>query len=601
MGIRIFAVTAALTIAVAMGIALGIYFRVIPVPMSLLGMFARTRQAEFSARYYPPDTVAYTWITLTPRGRQMRHMREIWERFNEYPGFVGAVEDWKSGFIEETGISFDEGIATWIGPTMSAGLLDTSAGSNRPAAAAIVGVRDEDAAADFLETWTEYAAAKQDTEFAAGVYQEQPTWVSESGHQAYSLTSDWLVFATDEETLHGAIDRIGGRVQDSLATSSKFQAARNALAETRFASGYLDYEGGADILDELTADVFPIGFGWFGLTESAGQTLGWVGASATWVDRGIVSEWVTPAGPADGLNVANLDEPARLLPADTLGFAAASFDPNVDNWRAALQDQRLSDVLPEIGPTDGIGGMLPGAGGGGEPQLDPDASLADALDSGLELVRATTGIDLETEFFDHLAGTAILAIRDFDFGAAMDEPGANPVEAVAMLSYEEGRRDDLDQTMTSIAELARTQAGMQSQPVDVGGEAPATVFDLGRSGMLLGGETGYRPGYVLHDQYLTFGTTESALVATVALQNGQGENLATETEYRRATRYLPADRQVVAYVDANRIVERLGEEGLRLEADEYETLRDAAGVLSIGMDRGETHSRSVVVVTLFPE
>ena len=90
MGIRIFVAGATLTIVAAMVIALGIYFRVIPVPTSLLGMFARTRQPEFSARYYPPDTVAYTWITLAPRGRHLRHMRDIWETFNEYPGFVST-------------------------------------------------------------------------------------------------------------------------------------------------------------------------------------------------------------------------------------------------------------------------------------------------------------------------------------------------------------------------------------------------------------------------------------------------------------------------------------------------------------------------------
>ncbi len=242
MGTRIFVVAAILTILAAMGIALGIYFRVIPVPMSLLGMLTRTDQPEYSARYYPSDTVAYTWITLAPRGRQMRHLREIWGRLNEYPGFVSAVEDWKAEFAEDTGISFDEEVATWIGPTASVGLLDLDTDTSRPTAAAVISVRDEDAASDFLDKWTDHVSAQGSLEFDTGTYSERPTWVSGPNNQAYALTGDWLVYASDEETLHATIDRIDGSLEETLAGSARFLAARESLPETRFASAYLDFE-----------------------------------------------------------------------------------------------------------------------------------------------------------------------------------------------------------------------------------------------------------------------------------------------------------------------------------------------------------------------
>ena len=208
MGIRIFAVASGLVIVAAMGIALGIYFRVIPVPMALLGMLTLTAQPELSARYYPEDTLAYARASLTPRGRQKRYTREIWRRINEHPGFTGAVNDGKPGHAEESGITFDQDVATWIGPEISAGLLDIDAESQRLSAAMLFGVRDADAAADFLEQWLDYVSTKRNVEFSAGVYRDNPIWVSNLDDQSYALTDDWLVYATDEDALHAIVDRI---------------------------------------------------------------------------------------------------------------------------------------------------------------------------------------------------------------------------------------------------------------------------------------------------------------------------------------------------------------------------------------------------------
>ena len=601
MGTRIFVVAAILTILAAMGIALGIYFKVIPVPMSLLGMLTRTNQPEFSARYYPPDTAAYTWVTLAPRGRQMRHLRETWGRFNEYPGFVSSIQDWKTEFAEDTGISFDEEVATWIGVTASVGLLDLDTDTSRPTAAAVISVRDEDAASDFLYKWTDHVSAQGSLDFVTGTHNERPTWVAGPNNQAYALTGDWVVYATDEETLYATIDRIGGNGEGSLAGSARFRAARESLPETRFASAFLDYERGEAILAEWSDGFGAVTPPLAGSFTGHGGTPEWLAVAATWIDRGLVTEWVTPPVATSGSAVADLKDPSALLPEDTLAFAAASFDPNLDHWRAALEDRKLSDVLPEGDNAEAIPGLVPGIDSEDNSQLGRDSSLAEALDLGLELAHEMTGIDLETEFINHLSGTAVLAIRDFDIKAVRSDPTANPVDAMAMLSYNEGDQDDLRETLNRLAELARTRAAMNVETVDVGGDVPAKVFDLGPLGMLTGGATGYRPGYVLHDQYLTVGTTERALATTVGLQNGQGESLSADGEYRRAMLYLPAARQVLAYVNTHRVVDQLDGEDLHLKEDEYEVVRNALGVFTLGSDSGDDYSRSVAVLTLFPE
>ena len=598
MGVRIFAIGASLTILAAMTVALGIYFGAIPVPMALLGMSGRTTRPEFSARYYPPETVAYAWVTLAPRGRQMRYMRETWDRLNEYPGFVSAVDEWKSGFTAETGASFDLDLASWTGPTMSAGLLDIDADTGRPTGAAVIGVRDEDAAAGFLGMWIRHVSAGDGAEYETGTYRETQTWISGNGDRAYALTGNWLVYATDESTLHAIVDRIDGSGEGSLARMNWFETARDALPDHRFASAYLDYERGAGMLAAWGNAIGPITPQLLGSATGQKETTEWIAGAATWVDRGLVTEWVTPSARAGALDVADLGEPAALLPEDTLGFVAASFDPNVDHWRTALATRQLADALPEHDPSQGIGGILL-AGVGAE--LGPDSSLADVLDQGLDLAHQITGIDLETAFFRHLAGTATLAVRDFDITAVREDPAGHPVDAVAMLSYKEDSRDELSETMNRVAELARNQAGIAAEATDVGAKGTATVFDLEPLGMLTGGGIGYRPGYVLHNRYLTMGTTEQSLATVVGLQNGQGESLSADGEYRRAMQYLPTARKTVAYVDARRIVRQLDAEDLGLEEEEYEALRDATGAVAMALDNDGNYRRTVAVVTLFPE
>ena len=158
---------------------------------------------------------------------------------------------------------------------------------------------------------------------------------------------------------------------------------------------------------------------------------------------------------------------------------------------------------------------------GNAPELDADATLADALDLALWLVHDVTGIDLEADFFDHLSGQAILAVRDFDFDAVADDPAANAIDVMAMMSYREGAGDGLADTMDKVANLLRDHVGLAGSSVDVGADGDATVFDLGLLGALVGAPIGYRPGYVLHDRYLTLGTTENALEIVVKRQNGE--------------------------------------------------------------------------------
>ncbi len=596
------AIVALVVIAVIV-VGAAMYFRLIPIPGPILALLTGAKPPEYSARYYPPDTLTYAWVSLVPGAGQLDDMQDIWGRFNEYPRFEELVDELKTDFTAETGIDFETEVLPWIGPEVSAALLDFDIEQEKLTAVAAIGVRDKDAAAKFMDKWLEYMTEESDADFVAGSHSGLDTWVDEDADQAYALTNDWLVYATDEKTLTAMLDRIeddaGG---DSLADNANFTAMQAALPERRFSSFYLDYRHGLGLFEEVIGgELGPLMPGMVGPAAFAEQAPDWVAGSTGWVERGVTIEVVSPTVSTFGLETVELQDPANLLPADTLGFMAGAFEPAVDHWRTALREYDLADLLPDPGLIDEINAEVAEMASVNAPELQPDATLADALDLGFWLVQDFSGIDLETGFFDHLSGQAILAVRDFDFDAVADDPAANAIDAVVMLSYREEGKDGLADTMDEVADLLRTYAGMNANPVDVGADDDATVFDLGLLGMAIGSDVGYQPGYVLHDQYLTIGTTQDALATIVERQNGEGNTLSSDTEYGRAVSNLAAGGQFLGYVDVRRIIGQLKAEDLGLEPEEYRILQEGLGVVAFNSAVDEDYNRGIVALTLFPE
>ena len=199
--------------------------------------------------------------------------------------------------------------------------------------------------------------------------------------------------------------------------------------------------------------------------------------------------------------------------------------------------------------------MMPDAG----PALTDDSTLADALDLGFALALDFTGIDLEKDFFGHLAGEAIVAVTEFDFEAIDESPEDNPVPATAMLSYRDGSRDGLQATMDDLSSLIEEYLFFFAtlDTVDLGAGATATLFRIA--------ETEYAPGYALHDGWLILGSSEEAIAAIVARQTGAGNALASNAEYRRAVGHLPAPRQALGYVNLQRIIAQVDAADLEME------------------------------------
>lgn len=591
----------------------------LPVPGPLLALLVGAEEPEYSARFYPPDTLAYAWFTLTPGGGQFDEMRDIWGRFNELIAFRDLVDDALVEFEDETDIDFETEIMPWLGPEISVGLLDFQGDIDEPVIVGMAGVRDQETADDFLDKWLEYMEDKENADFDADSYRGIDIVVDENGGQAYALTEDYLVFATSESALELVIERITGDKDGSLADNENFIAARAALPERRFASGYLDYEQAADLWDDFSGDTF----GMAGANPfTIGQEPEWLASSAAWVERGIVIEVTAPLGIDAPLVIADLPDPAKLLPDDTLGFMAGTFDPDVDHWRRALRNYDIDDFLPtsdidDINYAIAIAEFAYDVDIPDLPELGPRASMADVLDLALDFVDGTTGIDLERDLFDRLAGEAIVAVRDFDFAAVADDPARNAIDAVAMLSYRAEHQDALAETLDKADDLLLTYAGLDTDTLDVGADDDATVLDLGLLGLLVDDSVGYKPGYVLHDGYLTLGSTVEMLATIVGHQNGAGRMLADEPEYRRAVGHLPGKRQFSGYVDLHGIIRQLDANDLDIDYDQYRIFSQGFGALAVSgyaphcLDSDNGYeceiaedadvSRYTAVLTLFPE
>ena len=457
--LKIIGVFLGVLVVVVIVLAALMYFRVIPIPGFVLSWFAGSKPPEHSARYYPQDTLAYAWVTLAPGGGQFNDMTDIWERFNEFRAFEDLVEEIKEEFESETGIDFDNDVAPWIGPDASVGLIDYDSREDIPSIVATVGVRDHDAAADFVDQWLDHMESSEGADFDRNSRRGFDIWADDEEHQAYALSRDLLIFATSEDTLEDVIDLVEGNGDRSLASDEDFQAAREALPEQRFTSVYVDARGALEVSESFAVDAF-MAAPFFGVGDLDNQVPDWVAATGAWVERGIVLEMVAPGATETKLEIDEIEDPSRLLLDDTLGYLAFAFDPNLDRWRDELDEYDLNSMLPFPGMSDeinyGLEDFALSQGISPAPQLPDNADLADVLDVALEFAYELSGIDFETEFFAYLGGEFILAVSAFDFEAMEDDPASNPVDAVAMLSYDESSEEDLRDTMRDVTPWLRT-------------------------------------------------------------------------------------------------------------------------------------------------
>ena len=286
-------------------------------------------------------------LWLTPGRRwcrlvgQLEEFRDIWERLDDSRAFRDVVDTVQEEFEDETGIDFETGVMSWIGPEIAVGLLEADWRREEWVVAGMVGVRNGGAAEEFFRDWLAYMEDEQYTEFHDETYEGFDIVVSRDGLQAYALTDDWLVFATSERGLEDILARIAGDEEDSLASNEHFMEARSQLPDRRFASLYFSPVEARDLLEDIAAEAF----GSRELVRVEWGVVDWIATSAGVVEGSIVLEVASPIGIEYPLELADLNDPSSLLSDDTLGFVAMTFDSDVDHWRDAMRHYEIGEFL----------------------------------------------------------------------------------------------------------------------------------------------------------------------------------------------------------------------------------------------------------------
>ena len=544
---------------------------------------ADVQPPEHSASLHPADTLVYAWTTLMPGEDQLEHRRRIQEQLDLTPGFETMMQKLEDDVEESLGFRPREELAAWAGPDLSLGITGYDPQRERPEWAATASVRDREAAEEFAERVRQHL--EEEDRQAPLERDERDGFTTWTGHEediSIALSEDLMIVSNDRSTIEYMIDAAGGSRDDTLAGTPAFQEARTAMAERRAASIYVSIENAAREMAAGEGSALPPEL-WIYVQDRGPD---WMAATMSWEEDAIRVETVPrPDQEPSEIRTESLEEPERLLPADTLAFLAFSFDPHVDHWRERLARTGVSDLMTgdQVQELNRMAQILDPQG---TREINPGDDASALLDLAMALVQTATGVDLEQDLMDHLGGELTIAGWGSTLSPSLEEQLGNPASIVIILDHREGSGEQLAGTMSRMEETILEYTGSGFSSHDAGSQRQARVAETGETS----------PGYVLTGRELVLGSSLETLEGTVSRSQGGEPGLDQEAEYRRARDLLPRDLVALAYLDAGQALERW-DDGDGVEQDLARTLEASAGVLAAACTRT---GRCAAVLTLFP-
>jgi len=197
----------------------------------------------------PARSLAYASVYLTPStGQQMR----LADLLSKLPGFSDRtalgdkIDELAQRFLGDAGLDYRADVKPWIGDEVAVAVVAEGTGAGATNGTLVIAaVRDEAGARAAIGRIVAKAKGTTTSQDYNGV---AVTAARGSAGEAgsFAILQGMLLAASDDATLHAAIDAAQGRAT-SLAGSDAFRHATQALPTDRLALAYLDISGAASL------------------------------------------------------------------------------------------------------------------------------------------------------------------------------------------------------------------------------------------------------------------------------------------------------------------------------------------------------------------
>jgi hypothetical protein len=223
--------------------------------LGLLGMAQQTQ----ATKMMPPDTPIYMGVSLNLQNQAgYENLKKL---YLDNPDVKKALDEAKANATKDTSLVYEQDVQPWLGSEAGLAVFNipvTGMDSSRPPDVLVaVATRDVKASEAALEKFRAGRAESSGRPFEEGTYEGVTYWFqkaeSEFGSDTYiAVFNGFVVFATSEETLFGAIDRVkkGG---ESLADNKNYQATMAELPKNGAFFAFMDWAMLADMATKTQA------------------------------------------------------------------------------------------------------------------------------------------------------------------------------------------------------------------------------------------------------------------------------------------------------------------------------------------------------------
>ena len=493
-----------------------------------------SRSGEATAEFVPSSALVYSSINLRPGLAQINRAMEV-DSLLRTDDFTDRLEDDLLEEIEdETGIHPLDDVTPWLGTDITFVLLDLDDDSAEWVLMAQV--KDQDEAFDFAENLREYIEDALYTEFDEDEIGDADVWIADDEDLVIGLTEDYLMLADSENTLEDTLDNIDSPPSRPLAEDEQFIAAREALPDGRVMFVYAQIE---DSLEEIEEIVGPLGDGDSVWNWASNNTPEFVAASMSFIDKGMRFDVVSEAASRSlSLDSERNLRSAEAVPDDTLFLL--SYAGVTEAW------EELREALEESDPW-----------------------AAEDFDQFMDDLEDETGVDLQRDVIDSLAGEVSLAIMPGDVTVPADEAGLDVIEslsldALVLASLEDPR--GIEEAMESLAGWIEDQ-GYDTDSDSIGSYDAVTLpLDQFDDDVL----TDLEPGYLITSDWLALGSSLESLEFFHDVAEGDTDSLGSAGKYSNLSDLAPSPLHFFMYADiagiVDMIIDGLGED----ELDDYE-------------------------------